>query len=480
MFSPIIRSAQRISIRNWAHSSSSLASLQVDAKCIASIKEQPSSGNSGQNLTKLARRVSSVAVESKFDASVLESHLACSKLLEDADDNAYVVQETSKIDVYHHLHNETEPIIEEKSKWQEVKKQQALKKFQAAEERLMKNDATAYKLFQAIKAPLLELERYRASALIDRNACRSLISQIGDIQDPATAIVIGNPGAGILSKELLKTGAKQLLLFECNPEIRTHLQRIHKDDPVEVSNQYLFGSHLRSQDTKHALSTLLESQSCTRVKIILSLTNPTQARDLLANYTTGLIPYDNKDVEIYLIVEKSYGDKLDALEKNDPTQKRVKFATAWRTFIKTELLCTLPANSFFPTFAPLGFGIKGRSKRDPNVAVLRCTFRSIAGFGRHLNSDERHLYNIFIRHVMTTSTAKVAHSLEKWTPGIGIRLIRQGISLFTCFNQLTKEEFERVFFTFVELAPINSPVWSMMSSHYCKSIECLKHDDVTC
>lgn len=130
----------------------------------------------------------------------------------------------------------------------------------------------------------------------------------------------------------------------------------------------------------------------------------------------------------------------------------------------------------------LGFGIKGRTKRDPNVAVLRCTFRSIAGFGRHLRSDERHLYNIFIRHVMTTSSAKVAHSLEKWTPGIGLRLIRQGISLFTCFNQLSKEDFERVFFTFLELAPTDSPVWSMMSSHYCKSVDGMKDNgsDVTC
>lgn len=247
MFSPIVRSAQRISIRNWAHSSSSLASLQVDAKCIASIKEQPSPGNSGQNLTKPARRVSSVAAESKFDASVLESRLACSTLLEDTDENACVVQETSKIDVYHHFHSKTESRIEEKSKWQEVKRQQALKKFRAAEEMLMKNDATACKLFQAIKAPLLELERYRASALIDRKACRkwmipqfkhgsdylitkcylkigTLISHVSDIQDPSTSIVIGNPGAGILSSELLKQGAKQLLLFECNPEIRAHLQ----------------------------------------------------------------------------------------------------------------------------------------------------------------------------------------------------------------------------------------------------------------
>lgn len=86
--------------------------------------------------------------------------------------------------------------------------------------------------------------------------------------------------------------------------------------------------------------------------------------------------------------------------------------------------------------------------------------------GRHLNIDERHLYDLFIRHVMTSPKAQVAHSLEKWTPGIGIRLIRQGISLFTRFSELSKEEFERVFFTFVEFAPVDSSIWVMMGGNY--------------
>ena len=67
---------------------------------------------------------------------------------------------------------------------------------------------------------------------------------------------------------------------------------------------------------------------------------------------------------------------------------------------------------------------------------------------------------------MTSPKAQVAHSLEKWTPGIGIRLIRQGISLFTRFNELSKEEFEHVFFTFIEFAPVNSTAWIMMGGHY--------------
>ena len=63
---------------------------------------------------------------------------------------------------------------------------------------------------------------------------------------------------------------------------------------------------------------------------------------------------------------------------------------------------------------------------------------------------------------MTTSTATVINSLEKWKPGIGIRLIREGISLFTCFNELSRDQFERVFFIFLESVPIDSLMWQVM------------------
>lgn len=401
---------------------------------------------------------SSLATETKLVTSGFESHLAYTDLLEENKND--VVQ----VSIYHHL--PINPDQEQKSKWAQAKRQRALQKFKVAEEKLLKNDPAACKMFQAIQAPLLELERYRASALVDVKACRSLISQIGDIQDPATAIVIGNPGAGILSKELIRQGAKQLVLFEANPEIRAHLKKIHKNDPVVVCGQYLFGSVWKCTDNKPYLISLLESTGCNRVKIIQSVTNPCQPRELLANYTTGQIPFENKDVEIYLITQKDYGEKLASLEKSDPANKKIRFSSAWRTFVTTEIACTLPADSFFPTFAPLGFGVKGHNKRDPHVAVLRCTFRPIMFSGRHLNIDERHLYDLFIRHVMTSPKAQVAHSLEKWTPGIGIRLIRQGISLFTRFSELSKEEFERVFFTFVEFAPVDSSIWVMMGGNY--------------
>ena len=242
MLSPIVRSVQRISIRNWAHSSSSLASLQqVDAKCSTSNKEQQTTLTQRLSTTPQLN-FSSLATESKLVTAGFESHLAYTDLLEER--SSEVVQESNIVSIYHQLPSKPDQNVEYKSKWEQAKRQRALQKFTVAEEKLLKNDPAACKLFQAIKAPLLELERFRASALIDTKACRkfidnnkvkymtnicfsksgTLISQIGDIQDPATAIVISNPGAGILSQELLRLGAKQLILFEANPEIRAHLK----------------------------------------------------------------------------------------------------------------------------------------------------------------------------------------------------------------------------------------------------------------
>lgn len=119
----------------------------------------------------------------------------------------------------------------------------------------------------------------------------------------------------------------------------------------------------------------------------------------------------------------------------------------------------------------LGFGVKGHTKRDPNVTVVRCTFRSIEVGGRPLNAEERYLFSIFMRHVITSSTAPVAHTLEKWIPGIGIRLIRRGISLFTRFNELTKQEFGCVFAEFIEMAPVDSPVWQVLGGSQIKTTD---------
>lgn len=75
-----------------------------------------------------------------------------------------------------------------------------------------------------------------------------------------------------------------------------------------VTNQFLYGSQWECQDNQHYLNRLLESDEITHIKIIHSLTNPCQARDLLTNYTSGQVPYDKKHVEIYLVTEKSYGE----------------------------------------------------------------------------------------------------------------------------------------------------------------------------
>lgn len=62
------------------------------------------------------------------------------------------------------------------------------------------------------------------------------------------------------------------------------------------------------ENNEHALINLLESEKYNRIKIVQPLSNPTIAKSILANYTTGIIPFDNKHVEMYFVVEKAYGE----------------------------------------------------------------------------------------------------------------------------------------------------------------------------
>lgn len=169
MFSPIARSAQRISIRNWAHSSSStLTSLQVDALTLNNKKCSPPQS---RKITSTFRNASSVASESPAKVpAVLESHLAFTNLQEEQSSEDFF-QETRKIPIYHHFPKPPTSETDLQSRWAQAKREKALKKFAAAEKSLSEKDPESCKLFRAIKAPLLELERYRASALIDIEAC---------------------------------------------------------------------------------------------------------------------------------------------------------------------------------------------------------------------------------------------------------------------------------------------------------------------
>ena len=172
MFSPIVRSAQRVSIRNWAHNSS-LASLQIaDAKC--NHNEPSTSLVLNQTLNNASRIVSSVAVESNFEQSIMKSRLSLPNILKDTCDEN-VVQETSQVDIYHH--NQSQSDEELKLKLTNNQKV-ALKKFHVAEQMLKKdntNNKMDIKWFNAIKLPLLDTVRTKNSSFIDNVACRKFL-----------------------------------------------------------------------------------------------------------------------------------------------------------------------------------------------------------------------------------------------------------------------------------------------------------------
>lgn len=82
-----------------------------------------------------------------------------------------------------------------------------------------------------------------------------------------------------------------------------------------------------------------------------------------------------------------------------------------------------------------------------------------------MRPEERPLFALFFCHCKLTHTSPIVTWLEKWAPGIGFRLLRDpslGVGLFTRFDQLSHDQFLRVFYAFVDLVPVDNPVWRLL------------------
>ena len=169
MLLPIVRSAQRISIRSWA-STSCVGNHQVDFPCIT-IKP----GSQIRELGSNTRAVSSVAVETPKITENLPAHLQYDADLIEEHCNPGIFQGSEEVPVYFDVPSVAISNTDKKSDYYRLKKEKALKKFTLAEKQLEKTDPKGCKLFRAIKKPLLELEQYRASALIDIKACSKFV-----------------------------------------------------------------------------------------------------------------------------------------------------------------------------------------------------------------------------------------------------------------------------------------------------------------
>ena len=264
--------------------------------------------------------------------------------------------------------------------------------------------------------------------------------------------------------------------------------------PVFVSDQPSIFTQSDCTETHYHLNTIFKTSTNTiqSVKIIHALTEHRQLTHLLTNYSCSNVPFDKKTVEFFFILDQSFGNvstsHVCAPFKN-PFSSRIRMLTVCllllfflfqrihlveegekckssllyqlNKFMHSEILCTLPTDAFFPLFAPTRFGRKGNSKKNPNALVMRTSFRPLVSNGRALQEDERIFFSTFIRHCMAQpKSSRVVSSLEKWSPGIGLLLLDQGLSLFTTFNQLTHQEFLSVFFTFLRRIPIHSPLWA--------------------
>jgi len=102
---------------------------------------------------------------------------------------------------------------------------------------------------------------------------------------------------------------------------------------------------------------------------------------------------------------------------------------------------------------------------DPNaqVLLLRSRLRTdTTSDGRKMTDLERPLFALYFAHCRLTHCKPVITWLENWAPGIGFRLLDIGVTLFTRFEELSHDEFLRVFFIFMDMVTPDNPIWALL------------------
>lgn len=116
----------------------------------------------------------------------------------------------------------------------------------------------------------------------------------------------------------------------------------------------------------------------------------------------------------------------------------------FQTFFKCKELGTVPRQAFIPWEAKETVELKGVNKKklkvtDPDfLRLVRIEINEEVL--NKIGKDNLFTYWYFIRQHLYARTSRVIPELERWVPGCGVKLIKQGFTIFSQFGTLHPEQ----------------------------------------
>ncbi|XP_076359974.1 mitochondrial transcription factor B2 isoform X2 [Tachypleus tridentatus] len=299
---------------------------------------------------------------------------------------------------------------------------------------------------------------YIASTQIADILTHQLISQfLGD----ETCVFEASPGLCLLTKGLLKAGVPHLRVFEKRTDSLSHLEDLKEQYPSQleiVKEDILNLPKLTARDMHTGDNTVdqllkgvqhrewKESPPLKIVAVLSEKREVTFLRFLLSRLSLQTSVYAVGRTQLFVFVTGKEYMYMTA-SAGDNYMKYRSSTVLYNLFFDIELLKKIPRNYFLPPFKRQAKSCKKIMYDAENLYLMKLTPR--ANLFETVGSPEKlpDLFFFVKQHLMKRNSL-VIPTLEKWIPHCGPRLIKEGMTIFTKFGDLTPTEILNIFNNF--------------------------------
>ncbi|XP_020297320.1 uncharacterized protein LOC109861881 isoform X2 [Pseudomyrmex gracilis] len=245
----------------------------------------------------------------------------------------------------------------------------------------------------------------RTLYLIDRETAVNYVSLIkNDLLKNTCFVAEMNPGFGILTTELLKTGVPLIHLYETNKELYHLLDIIRNNYPNRL-------------DLKH-----LNLAKIVQILYIDKITGANKMEEIL------------QDIEY-----KNWEDK-NSMQVIGTIKSEKFFNQLIKSLLYRNCLMTHGRPVFYIGVSPSIWHMKLDYE---NIYVIKLEPK--VDLYSHLSQEDWITFSYFAKHHLQKRSSRVIPELEKWIPGCGIRLIAKDYTIFTQFGELTPVQIMELF-----------------------------------
>lgn len=324
------------------------------------------------------------------------------------------------------------------------------------------------KSFKKIKDLLPQRLVYKKSLqveniyLLDENIAKNIVNKIGNDICNGAPVFECNPGFGLITKQLLRAGAKEIRIFETDQFFVKYAQMLESDHP-EVRyfpshfHQLWKISHLRSTNEE---SDLLGVMDGVKVKLwndqpvvnfFCVLNSNVFLYSMIFNIVlqSGIVSYGRP--EFYLLLSAGiYAKFMESRDKSYCVPGT--FTVLCKTLFDLHFYGKFDRAAFIPWQNSSSVRNKNLCERfnlDLNKMYL-IKLSPKKDLYETIPPDKLKMLWFFLKYHLRNKNNRVIPMMEQWVPGCGPRLILRGYDIFTEFSELSSDRLLELFVDFTQ------------------------------